>query len=124
MTGLTFHLNDIDLSNRISTFSAQKIPTASQVLTSLGGTEYAFYGTTATEIAVSFFPMTEQETTDVYHALLTGKCDVTYTDPYQNGKVTTRRFRLTNSLDAAFRLLSVDGKRRYSGAVLQLRTSQ
>lgn len=124
MTGLTLIINGLDLSKKISTYAVRKIKETSEVLKSIGGTEYAFYGDTQTEVTASFFPMTETEAATFYAAVSEGKFQMTYTDTYDGGKVETRSFRLMNDLEAVFLLMSVDGKRRYSGAPIQVRTSQ
>jgi hypothetical protein len=124
MTGLTWIVNGLDLSEKISTYLVRKVPDAGEVLKSIGGTEYAFYGETQTEIEVSFFPMTEEEATAAYNAMQNGKFSVSYTDPYEGGITATRSFRNIGNLEAAFLLLSVDGKRRYSGTPVQVRTSR
>lgn len=123
MTGLTWIVNGLDLSDKISTYLVRKVPEAGEVLKSINGTEHAFFGETQTEITVSFFPMTEDEATAAYTALRDGKFTVSYTDPYEGGITATRKFRITGNLEAAFLLKSIDGKRRYSGAPLQVRSS-
>lgn len=123
MTGLTWIVNGLDLSDRISTYLVRKVPEAGEVLKSINGTEHAFFGETQTEITVSFFPMTEDEATAVYTALRDGKFTVSYTDPYEGGITATRKFRITGNLEKTFLLKSIDGKRRYSGAPLQVRSS-
>ncbi len=124
MTSLTWIVNGLDLSGKISTYLVRKVPDAGEVLKSIGGTEYAFHGETQTEIEVSFFPMTEEEATAAYNAMQNGKFTVIYTDPYEGGITATRSFRNIGNLEAAFLLLSVDGKRRYSGTPIQVRTSR
>lgn len=124
MTGLTYIINGLDLSNKIASYSMRKMPKTSEVLESLGGTEYAFYGDTQTEVTASFFPMTETEATAFYDAVRSGKFQLTYTNTYGGGETETRSFRLVSDLEAVFLLLSVDGKRRYSGAPVQVRTSK
>ena len=124
MTGLTWTVNGLDLSDKISTYLVRKVPDAGEVLKSIGGTEYAFPGETQTEIEVTFFPMTDEEATAAYDAMREGKFIVSYTDPYEGGIIATRKFRNTGNLEAAFLLKSMDGKRRYSGAPVQVRTSQ
>ena len=124
MTCLIWIVNGLDLSEKISTYLVRKVPDSGEVLKSIGGTEYAFYGETQTEIEVSFFPMTEEEATAAYNAMQSGKFTVSYTDPYEGGIAATRSFRNIGNLEAAFLLLSVDGKRRYSGSPLQVRTSR
>lgn len=124
MTGLTWIVNGLDLSEKISTYLVRKVPDAGEVLKSISGTEYAFFGETQTEIEISFFPMTEEEATAAYNAMKNGKFPVSYTDPYDGGITSSKNFRIISNLDAAFLLKSFDGKRRYSGAPLQLRTSR
>lgn len=124
MTGLTLIINGLDLSHRISSYSVRKVRDTSEVLKSIGGTEYAFLGDAQTEVNVSFFPMTEVETEEFYAAVSTGKFQMTYTDTYEGGIVATRNFRMMSDLESVFLLLSVDGKRRYSGATIQARTSR
>ena len=124
MTGLTLIINGLDLSNKIASYSMRKFRETSEVLKSIGGTEYAFYGDAQTEVTVSFFPMTETEAAEVYAAASPGKFPMTYTDTYDGGIVETRNFRMMSDLEAVFLLMSVDGKRRYSGAPIQVRTSQ
>lgn len=124
MTGLTLIINGLDFSHRISSYSVRKVRDTSEVLRSIGGTEYAFFGDAQTEVNASFFPMTEIEAAEFYAAVSTGKFQMTYTDTYEGGIVATRNFRMMSDLEAVFLLLSVDGKRRYSGAQIQVRTSR
>lgn len=124
MTGLTLIINGLDMSSKILTYAVYKIKETSEVLQSMGGTEYAFYGDTQTEVTASFLPMTEEETAAFYAAASGGKFQMTYTDTYDGGKVETRSFRLMNNLESVFLLMSVDGKRRYSGSPIQVRTSK
>ena len=124
MTGLTYIINGLDLSGKIASYSVRKIPDTSEVMRSIGGTEYAFFGDMQTEVTASFFPMTETEAAAFLDAVRPGKFNLTYTDTYSGGKTETRSFRVISDLEAVFLLLSVDGKRRYSGAPIQLRTSR
>ncbi len=123
MTGLTWIVNGLDLSKKISTYLVRKVPAVDEVLTSINGTEHSFYGETQTEIVVSFLPMTEDEATAAYNAMWNGKFTVSYTDTYEGGITVTKKFRNIGNLEATFLLKSTDGRRRYSGAPVQVRTS-
>ena len=71
-------------------------------------------------MAFSLFPMTEDEATAYCIALRASTGEVTFSDPYTKTDVV-KTMRVTSNLDAAFALLSVDGKRRYKSGEIQLR---
>ena len=64
--------------------------------------------------------MTDDESAALYSALSALMFDATYTNQYK-GVDETKRVRLMTSLESAFALKSVDGKRRYKGGEIQLR---
>ena len=106
--------------NKLSTYSVQREITYDKVITTMDGVEHASRNKDRYVISFSFFPMTESEATEYCAALSGSTVSVTFTDPY-TGTETVKTMRVTSNLDAAFALVSVDGKRRYKGGTIQMR---
>ena len=106
--------------NKLSTYSVQREITYDKVITTMDGVEHASRNKDRYVISFSFFPMTESEATEYCAALSGSTVSVTFTDPY-TGNDTVKTMRTTSNLDAAFALVSVDGKRRYKGGTIQMR---
>ena len=106
--------------NKLSTYSVQREITYDKVITTMDGVEHASRNKDRYMISFSFFPMTESEATEYCAALSGSTVSVTFTDPY-TGNDTVKTMRVTSNLDAAFALVSVDGKRRYNGGTIQMR---
>ena len=106
--------------NKLSTYSVQREITYDKVITTMDGVEHASRNKDRYIISFSFFPMTEIEATEYCAALSGSTVSVTFTDPY-TGNDTVKTMRVISNLDAAFALVSVDGKRRYKGGTIQMR---
>ena len=106
--------------NKLSTYSVQREITYDKVITTMDGVEHASRNKDRYIVSFSFFPMTEIEATEYCSALSGATVSVTFTDPY-TGTDTVKTMRATSNLDAAFALVSVDGKRRYKGGTIQMR---
>ena len=106
--------------NKLSTYSVQREITYDKVITTMDGVEHASRNKDRYVISFSFFPMTESEATEYCAALSGSTVSVTFTDPY-TGTDIVKTMRTTSNLDAAFALVSVDGKRRYKGGTIQMR---
>ena len=106
--------------NKLSTYSVQREITYDKVITTMDGVEHASRNKDRYVISFSFFPMTESEATEYCAALSGSTVSVTFTDPY-TGNDTVKTMRVISNLDAAFALVSVDGKRRYKGGTIQMR---
>lgn len=117
---LVLTVNGLDLHKKLSTYSVAKDISYAEVITTLDDVEHPYPGTKRNVVTFSLFPMTDSESTELYDALSALIFDATFQNPYSNA-VETKRVRLTSSLEAAFALLSVDGKRRYKGGAIQLR---
>ena len=106
--------------NKLSTYSVKREITYDKVITTMDGVEHASRNKDRYIVSFSFFPMTEIEATEYCAALAESTVSVTFTDPY-TGTDTVKTMRATSNLDAAFALVSVDGKRRYKGGTIQMR---
>ena len=117
---ITLKIGTLDTHNKVSTYSVQREITYDKVVTTMDGVEHASRNKDRYVISFSFFPMTESEATEYCAALSGSTVSVTFTDPY-TGTETVKTMRTTSNLDAAFALVSVDGKRRYKGGTIQMR---
>ena len=117
---ITLEIGALDTHDKVSTYSVQREITYDKVITTMDGVEHASRNKDRYVISFSFFPMTESEATEYCAALSGSTVSVTFTDPY-TGNDTVKTMRVTSNLDAAFALVSVDGKRRYKGGTIQMR---
>ena len=117
---ITLIVNGLDLSSNLSTYSVTEEVTYRKVITTLDDVEHPYPGSKRTTITFSLFPLTDDESAELYSTLSDLMFDATYTNQYK-GFDETKRVRLTTSLESAFALKSVDGKRRYKGGEIQLR---
>lgn len=117
---VTLIVNGLDLSARLSTYSVSEEVAYRQVIVTLDDAEHPYPSTTRPIITFSLWPMTDEESAALYSALSALVFDATYTNPHKNAD-ETKRVRLMTSLESAFALKSVDGKRRYKGGQIQLR---
>lgn len=120
MMDITLKVNGLDLSGKLSTYSTAKKVSYSEIVTGLDNTEYPFPGVTKTEITFSLFPMTDEESAELYSAICGLVFQATYTDQMGGGDVA-KRVRVASDLESAFLLKSIDGKRRYKGGSIVLR---
>lgn len=117
---VVFRINGTDYSTKLSTFQVENKVSYSRVVTTLDNVEHASPGFARPVLTVSFWPLSEAETADLYAALSGFVVTVEYSDPYYGGTVS-RRMRLTSDLTAAFAMKSIDGNRYYKGGNIQLR---
>ena len=117
---ITLRFGTLDVHEKASTFNVRREVRYSKVITTMDETEHAARSKDRYIVETSFFPMTEIEATEYCSALSESTVSVTFTDPY-TGTDTVKTMRATSNLDAAFALVSVDGKRRYKGGTIQLR---
>ena len=117
---ITLKIGTLDMHKKVSTYSVQREITYDKVITTMDGVEHASRNKDRYVISFSFFPMTESEATEYCAALSGSTVSVTFTDPY-TGNDTVKTMRVISNLDAAFALVSVDGKRRYKGGTIQMR---
>lgn len=120
MMDVTLIVNGLDLSQKLSTYSVVEEVTYRKIITTLDDVEHPYPGATRTTITFSLFPMTDDESAELYGALSEIMFEATYTNQHK-GVDETNRVRLMTSLESAFALKSVDGKRRYKGEKIQLR---
>ena len=120
MMDVTLIVNGLNLSSKLSTYSVTEEVTYRKVITTLDDVEHPYPGAKRTTITFSLFPLTDDESAELYGALSALVFDATYTNQYKSVD-ETQRFRLITNLESSFALKSVDGKRRYKGGEIQLR---
>ena len=120
MMDVTLIVNGMNLSSKLSTYSVTEEVTYRKVITTLDDVEHPYPGAKRTTITFSLFPMTDEESTELYNKLGALVFDATYTNQYKSVD-ETNRVRLITNLESSFALKSVDGKRRYKGGEIQLR---
>lgn len=120
MMDVNFTVNALDLHTLLSTYNVTKEVTYAGVITTLDGKEHARGKRQRTIISFSLLPLTETQGMEIYNALLDTIFPVTFTDPYSTA-TQTATFRVADDLDSTFALMSVDGKRRYTGRTIRLR---
>lgn len=116
---VTFSINGVNFSQKLSTYNVTKERAAQKIITTLAFQELAFGSHDRTIITVSFWPLTEKENAVLYSAM-SGDVEITYTDMYF-GNTNTEVFRCLESVENDFALMSVDGKRRYKGGSIVFR---
>nr|DAM90159.1 MAG TPA: hypothetical protein [Caudoviricetes sp.] len=117
---ITLQIGALDVHEKVSTYNVRREVSYSKVITTMDDTEHATRSKDRYIVETSFFPMTEAESNAYYNALKSDTVSVTFADPYSEAD-TVKTMRVTSDLDAAFALVSVDGKRRYKGGTVQLR---
>ena len=90
MMDITLKVNGLDLSGKLSAYSAIKKVAYTEIVTGLDNTEYPFPGATKTEITFSLFPMTDEESAELYSAICGLVFQATYTDQMGGGDVAKR----------------------------------
>ena len=120
MMDVTLIVNGLDLSSKLSTYSVTEEVTYRKVITTLDDVEHPYPGAKRTTITFSLFPMTDEESTELYNKLGALVFDATYTNQYK-GVDETNRVRLITNVESSFALKSIDGKRRYKGGEIKLR---
>ena len=117
---ITLNINGLDLHEKLSTYNLTKDVTYRRVITTLDEVEHPYPGAQKTVVTFSLFPMTDQESTELYDALYQLIVPVSFTNPY-TGRDETKLMRVISGIESNFALLSVDGLRRYKGGPVQLR---
>lgn len=117
---ITLKIGTLDVHKRLSTYSVQREVSYSKIIVTMDDEEHAARSKDRYVVAFSLFPMTEDEATAYCNALHASTINVTFSDPYTKTDVT-KVMRVTSNMDAAFALVSVDGKRRYKGGEIQMR---
>lgn len=120
MMDVTLIVNGLNLSSKLSTYSVTEEVTYRKVITTLDDVEHPYPGAKRTTITFSLFPMTDEESTELYNKLGALVFDATYTNQYKSVD-ETNRVRLITNLESSFALKSIDGNRRYKGGEIQLR---
>lgn len=113
-------VNGVDLSSRLSTYKVTQEATFQKTVTTIDNTERVFGGFLRPVITFSLYPLTDEESTELYNALLPMVFQATFTQPYE-GRDLERQVRIATNIEASFALMSVDGKRRHTGGEIQLR---
>lgn len=117
---ITLKLGALDVHERLSAYSVQREVSYSKIIVTMDDEEHAARSKDRYVVSFSLFLMTEDEATAYCNALRSSTVEVTFSDPYTKTDVV-KTMRVTSNLDAAFALVSVDGKRRYKGGEIQVR---
>ena len=117
---ITLKLGALDVHEKVSTYSVQREASHGKIIVMMDDVEHAVRSKDRYVVTFSLFPMTEDEATAYCNALRSSTVEVTFSDPYTKTDVV-KTMRVTSNLNAAFALVSVDGKRRYKGGEIQLR---
>lgn len=117
---ITLKIGTLDVHKKVSTYSAQREVSYGKIIITMDDVEHAVRSKDRYVVKFSLFPMTEAEATAYCNALRASTVEVIFSDPYTKTDVV-KTMRVTSNLDAAFALVSVDGKRRYKGGEIQLR---
>lgn len=117
---ITLKIGTLDVHERLSTYSVQREVSYSKIIVTMDDEEHAVRSKDRYVVTFSLFPMTEDEATAYCNALHASTVEVTFSDPYTKTDVV-KTMRVTSNLNAAFALVSVDGKRRYKGGEIQVR---
>ena len=120
MLDVTLIVNGLNLSGRLATYHTTREITYKKVVVTMDGREHPYPGTAKDVVSFTLLPMTDAEGAEVYDALSPLIYTATYTSQYDRRDVT-KTVRIISNLESNFLLLSVDGKRRYSGGEIQLR---
>ena len=117
---ITLKIGTLDVHEKVSTYSVQREVNYGKIIVTMDDVEHAARSKVRYVVTFSLFPMTEDEATAYCDALRASTIEVTFSDPYTKTDLV-KLMRVTSNLDAAFALVSVDGKRRYKGGEIQLR---
>lgn len=119
MINVTFRLNGVDWSNKLSTYNVGMIYEYPVMITTLDGTEHV-HQRKRPKITFSLIPLTDAEVKALYDCIKNATVSVYYTDTYRNNEVTAI-MRVETELSHVFGLESVSGNRYYKGAEIVLR---
>lgn len=120
MIDVTFTINQVDISGKLSTYDVSYDFEYPNIVTTLDGTEHFGAIRKRPIITFSLRPLTAAENAALYSAISTASTLVTYTDPHANTDYTAY-MRFDGSAEAKFALSSVDGNKYYKGGSLTLR---
>lgn len=118
-----FKLADMDLSDKVMALTVTGEVTFSKVITTLDGVEHPYPARTRKLVTVDFGMLTEDEATEIYTLLneRAGRIGVGFEDPTNGGAMSHITARVTSNIELVFKLVSIDGKRRYRGGSLEFR---
>lgn len=119
MIDVTFTLNNVDWSGKLSTYQVIVDSEYPITITTLDGTEHVF-ARRRPSIQFSLIPLTDLEVQTLFNCLKNTTVTVQYTNPYNN-RVDTATMRVTTNLIHIFGLRSVTGDRYYKGTEINLR---
>ena len=119
MIDVTFSINGVDLSGKLSTYSVKYEQEEYLNVTTMDGTEHVRYRLRPT-LTVSFIPMTDADAANLFSMLRQTTVLVSYTDPHQNDD-REASMTATGDIEAVFGLRSVNGNRYYKGGSITLR---
>lgn len=119
---VTFQIGELDLHDRLSTYTVTWEVTYQKVITTLDNVEHPFSAPRRAVVDFSLLPMDDDLASAVYDALYEQTQTVTFTDPHSRTDLV-KTMRLTTNLEAAFGLRSINGKRYYTGGSLQMRAN-
>lgn len=120
MIDVTFTINGVDYSSKLSTYCVDYEYDNTKMVTAIDGTEHYGRPIARPQIIFSLRPLTDDETAALFSAI-TGTNKVVFTDP-PAGIVSTRYMRFIGNVTSAFGLRSVDGNRYYKGGKMTLRS--
>ena len=129
---VTLSCGQTSLKDYLSTYDVRTEVKWGRTITTLGKKEYASGKTERLVVTFSFRPLSDAEASTLYNLLLNNSIATwTFTDPHNayTSPATepadkTDVMRLTSSLDSAFGIKSVNGKRYYKGGSIVLRQVQ
>lgn len=117
---VTLRINGVDYSKKLSSFSVQPEITYRKVVKTLDETEHFTKGHIRNVLNFSFWPLTDDEATELFSDLASLNVTATYTDPNSGGDVT-HSMRVIRGFEYAFGMRSVTGNRYYKGGSFRLR---
>jgi len=119
MINVTFQLNGVDFSQKLSTYNVKMLYEYPVFVTTMDGTEHA-HQRKRPQVVFSLVPLTDAEIKTLYDCLKYATVTVYYTDTYRNNAVTAT-MRVETELSHIFALDSVTGNRYYKGTEIVLR---
>ena len=119
MIGVTFTLNGVSFSNKLSTYNVRMLYEYPVVVTTMDGTEHV-HQRRRPSITFSLVPLTGAEIKSLYDCLKNNTVTVRYLDTYTNNNITAV-MRVETELSHIFALDSVTGFRYYKGTEITLR---
>lgn len=117
---ITLKIGTLDLSGKLSTYDLTKDVSYRKIVTTLNDIDHPYPAKKKSVLKFSLFPLTDEESAELYDVLSDTIVSVEYTDQFNNTD-EIKRFRVDGGIESAFALRSVDGKRRYKGGPIQLR---